>query len=329
MRVILNWIRRVNTQGGNPIGDGRTDMREQSLEAGTNGEISGTSGDTTVSTARRLPLRAVHGLLLGLLALSAVVDTFSTLYVLQRLGSAQEIWHPILWSASSVLVIALLLPFIAFSSGRIRALWKRPLISATVACAALVTFAAIHIGGMVALRDLAYLAAGEHYDFPWTWGQVFYEFRKDALTFALFTAVYVLNEWPSTHHPASHGRPQANGATPRQGDQATRDLWLRDGAASLRIEPAQVAWVGSAGNYVEYVLADGKRHLIRGTLNAEEARLVPLGIVRIHRTRLINLKRAVSITPRSSGDVDVRLDTGEVVVCSRRYRDRVREAIGS
>ena len=66
-------------------------------------------------------------------------------------------------------------------------------------------------------------------------------------------------------------------------------VWLRDGSTRIRIEPADILWVSSAGNYVEYRLAGGVNHLVRGTLAAEEARLTRFNIVRVHRTRLVNL----------------------------------------
>ena len=50
-------------------------------------------------------------------------------------------------------------------------------------------------------------------------------------------------------------------------------VWLRDGSTRIRIEPRDILWVSSAGNYVEYSLADGINHLVRGTLAAEEARI--------------------------------------------------------
>ncbi len=90
-------------------------------------------------------------------------------------------------------------------------------------------------------------------------------------------------------------------------------------SAGVRVDAREVIWVASAGNYIEYALA-GRRHLIRGTLSGEEARLAPFGIVRVHRGRLINLGHAVMLEPRPSGDFTVRMDTGEVLSGSRRYR---------
>jgi len=71
---------------------------------------------------------------------------------------------------------------------------------------------------------------------------------------------------------------------------------------------------------VEYELTGQRKHLIRATLQAEEARLAPFGMVRVHRSRLINRKRIVALQSRPSGDFEVRLDTGETVPGSRRFK---------
>jgi DNA-binding LytR/AlgR family response regulator len=81
--------------------------------------------------------------------------------------------------------------------------------------------------------------------------------------------------------------------------------------------------VSSAGNYVEYSLANGRTHLIRGTLSAEESRLKLFQIVRVHRARLVNLKRINGLELHPSGDFELNLDNGEVVAGSRRYRSAV------
>lgn len=75
-----------------------------------------------------------------------------------------------------------------------------------------------------------------------------------------------------------------------------------------------------SGNYVEFALASGQKHLIRTTLQAEEERLKPVGFVRIHRTRLVNAARLRRIATRASGDFEVEMDTGESLAGSRRYR---------
>ena len=119
--------------------------------------------------------------------------------------------------------------------------------------------------------------------------------------------------WATTK--AKSGRRAASSRpTPRYG--------CATGAARIRIDAREIVWVASAGNYVEFSLA-AKRHLVRGTLAGEEARLLPFGVVRVHRTRLVNLNHAVAVEPRPSGDFALHMDTGEFLVGSRRYKKAV------
>src|SRR5450631_3154689 len=87
--------------------------------------------------------------------------------------------------------------------------------------------------------------------------------------------------------------PKVEGATSAQ--SAARDFWLRDGRLSVLIDAGDIVSVSSAGNYVEYDLTDRRKYLIRSTLQAELSRLAPFGIVRVHRTRLINPRRIVAL----------------------------------
>src|SRR4029450_11063654 len=101
-----------------------------------------------------------------------------------------------------------------------------------------------------------------------------------------------------------------------------------DGAKSIRIEPRDILWISSAGNYIEYSLADGSNHLIRGTLAAAERELARFGLARIHRTRLANLDRVTALQSKPSGDFDLTFDTGHGVVGRRRYPGGVSKADG-
>ena len=70
-------------------------------------------------------------------------------------------------------------------------------------------------------------------------------------------------------------------------------------------------------------MADGRTHLVRGTLAAEETRLTRFNIVRVHRTRLVNLSRVTGLKAGPNGDFELTLDTGQPISGSRRYRDAV------
>jgi DNA-binding LytR/AlgR family response regulator len=115
----------------------------------------------------------------------------------------------------------------------------------------------------------------------------------------------------------------ANMSSRQESSSRSSEIWLRDGRSSVLVDTREIIWVGSAGNYVEYAMAAGSRHLIRSTLQQEEARLAAFGIARVHRTRLINLQHIVAITWRKSGDFELSLDTGETIVGSRRHKESI------
>ena len=53
----------------------------------------------------------------------------------------------------------------------------------------------------------------------------------------------------------------------------------------------EVLAIVSAGNYVEFVLRDGRRLLMRSSLSALEGELGPRGFLRTHRSWLVNAEQ--------------------------------------
>ncbi|HTE97332.1 MAG TPA: LytTR family DNA-binding domain-containing protein, partial [Bradyrhizobium sp.] len=158
------------------------------------------------------------------------------------------------------------------------------------------------------------------YDFRFSVATLIYEFRKDVVTcFLIGGALWLIDsrrEGQQSRSAGSTGPADLPTAAPHM-------VWLRDGSTRIRIEPRDILWISSAGNYVEYRLADGTNHLIRATLATEEARLTPFNIVRVHRTRLVNLTRVSGLKTGANGDFELTLDTGQAISGSRRYRGAV------
>ena len=102
--------------------------------------------------------------------------------------------------------------------------------------------------------------------------------------------------------------------------QTPASLDIRDGARLVRALVAEILAVRSAGNYAEFLLADGRRPLMRTSLAEPEARLAPLGFVRTHRSWLVNAASVTGVKPEGSGDYAV--EPGEVEApLSRRFRE--------
>ena len=261
-----------------------------------------------------------YGGLAFIIAAFWLVNSLTVADDAMRRGGAYRLGPPMFFEGTSAIVTLALLPLMRRGVALVRAAGSWPTMAARAGILGAL-FAFAHILGMVALRKLAYLGMGWNYDFNLP-TEVPYEFRKDIVSALLIgLAFWFLDRPVSAIEPIEPRQP---------GDAKTPNpiLWLRDGAARIRIDAREVVWVASAGNYVEFSLA-AKRHLVRGTLAGEEARLLPFGLVRVHRTRLVNLNHAVAVEPRPSGDFALRMDTGEILVGSRRYREAVGRLRGS
>jgi two-component system, LytTR family, sensor kinase len=149
--------------------------------------VAATLNDSPLPSSRsRWALYAVLALLFGVyLGINQIVD----------LRGHMEIaaWKPMVWEISSVVVIFALVPFIMRFEGRFR-LDSRPRWRAFIphACAAVV-FSALHIAGMLALRESAYAIAGQHYDPGNLPVRAFYELQKDIIIYVVILVVIFAN----------------------------------------------------------------------------------------------------------------------------------------
>jgi len=92
----------------------------------------------------------------------------------------------------------------------------------------------------------------------------------------------------------------------------------------VRVEDLDYA--EASGNYVR-LHCRGERHLMRGTMNALEARLDRRRFARIHRSLLVNLDRVQELHPLFHGDWVVVLRSGVRLTLSRTYRDHVQRVM--
>lgn len=107
-----------------------------------------------------------------------------------------ETWKPFVWETSSVLVILALIPGIVWVERRFRVDSKpRGRIVAIHLLSACV-FSVVHTTGMVTIRKLAFMAAGQSYDFGNVLVQGFYELQKDVVTYMIILlGVFAVREF--------------------------------------------------------------------------------------------------------------------------------------
>ena len=214
--------------------------------------------------------------------------------------------YPVIQQYTSALSAIACLP-IALLAYRIAPLDSRPRWRVlAVHIVGLLVFSSVHVLGFYVLR-LAVFAA---LDIPYQYvvpDRFIYELRKDALGYFIgVTAFWALMR-------AYGGARQESPAT-----AAPTNFDIRDGAKVVRTPVADILAISSAGNYVEFVLADGRKPLMRSSLTAIEAELAAHGFVRTHRSWLVNAARVTELRPEKSGDYAVGLGGLEAPL-SRRF----------
>ena len=260
---------------------------------GTNGASSGTDG----SGAR---------VFLATLAIAAVVvGVVNTINVVTRMHEQPQLnlAESVIWEATSWLTWLgfLWVAWLAYRLGPPR----RPLWRLVVHLPGALFFALGHVTGFIVLRKLVYAAVGNTYHVGHFWPYFRYEFSKDAFGYVLMIAAFAINEYVL-----------ALIARAKTSDNAM--FAIKDGARILRVPVSEILAVSSAGNYVEFVLRDGRRPLMRSPLSQIETEFASRGFVRVHRSWLVNRAALTGLRPDGSGDYTVEI--GELTVpLSRRF----------
>lgn len=216
--------------------------------------------------------------------------------------------EPLIWEGSSWITL-LAFFWIVWLAWRFAPLNVRPRWRLLIHIPAALLFSLLHVGGFIALRILAYRALGGHYHAGHFWAGYLYELRKDGFGYLMFLAGFALIEHLLRQHRSAPALVPVSGP-------ATFDI--RDGAKLTRVPLADILAVSSAGNYVEFMLADGRKLLMRRPLSALESELGARGFVRTHRSWLVNESAVTGLSPEGSGDYDVCLGAMNAPL-SRRF----------
>jgi DNA-binding LytR/AlgR family response regulator len=87
--------------------------------------------------------------------------------------------------------------------------------------------------------------------------------------------------------------------------------------ATRLLQRSTVLYLRAEGDYVR-IHADSGRFLVRAALSDIEHRWGPHGFVRVHRSYVVNLRRAVEIRPELGGGATVVLSDGSQIPVARR-----------
>ena len=285
--------------------DERPPTRGDGTVAGADGAAAGTNG-----APLKVPLFAFASMALFIV----VLLTVSALTAQHDAGPKLETWRPFVAEYTAAVMILAAMPAVAFLTVRTptgRGQWLR---FALVHLLGSVAFCAVVVGGFVVLRKLIYAMMGRHYVFSAS-SELVYEYRKVALAYAGMVFVFHLS---ARLRGAASAPPEAPSPGAFQ-PPAEACFDIRDGVKLIRVAVSEILSVRSAGNYVEFYLADGRRPLMRSTLSGIEAELGSHGFLRTHRSWVVNPRRLRALEPEGSGDWRILLEGGTEAPLSRRY----------
>lgn len=284
----------------------------------------------------RMVFRGQMAFLAVLLSAIAISNVFTAIADRARDGVHLAAWEPVTWEFSSIVCIWLLIPAIGWWLKQFPLVpggWPRSLPAHLLAT---LPFSLLHVGGMVALRNLVYRLMGWHYHFePW-WANWLYEYRKDFVSYWLLLvclmAFRLYGLWRDSREsraaPVEQG-PAANDPAAGEstaGSTPLERLVVRKLNREYIIAVADVDRVEADGNYV-LVHAQGSAYPRRESLAALEKKLDGRRFVRVHRGHLVNIDRIREIQPWDHGDYRILLQDGTCLNLSRRYRERLQHLL--
>jgi len=251
----------------------------------------------------------------------AMLTASSVVMEYARRGTPIDSWEPYVWEFSSV-ASAMLGIWLIIQFDRRFPLDSRYFLRNLAAHAAFsLVYSAVHVIGMVAIRELVYQQAGRNYDFGDLSFEVWYEYRKDAVTYlSIVTTLYIYRFISS--RIISEASPIRDGDAEND-DKRTERFLVRKLGKEFLLKADDVEWIEAAGNYMN-MYALNNIYPVRETMTGLEKRLGRDHFVRVHRSYIVNLDFIESITPGDSGDGMIHMRDGARVRLSRRYRDTLR-----
>ena len=268
-------------------------------------------------------------------AISALGNTLTAQMDMQRYRLQVAPWEPVTWEVSSHVVGLMLVAVLVWFTRRVPIRlheWRRWL---PIYLAASLVWAMLHVGGMVALRELVYAWHGADYDFgPWL-REFAYEYMKDVRTFAL--SVLLIEGYrlilrrlqgeatllDASDEPATE---TANEPACTPPSELPDRFLVRKLGREFLVPAAEIEYAQAASNYVN-LRARGRDYPLRSTIASIEQRLDAQRFLRVHRSYIVNLQQIASIESLDTGDARLHLHSGQQIPCSRRYRAALRERV--
>lgn len=100
------------------------------------------------------------------------------------------------------------------------------------------------------------------------------------------------------------------------------------GVRTVVVPVSTIDWIGADNDYVS-IHAQGKTHLLRGTLGAMEGDLDPQCFIRAHRSILVSIDRIAELRRERDGSAALVLHDGTRLPVGRRRYDDIRDRLSS
>ncbi len=253
-----------------------------------------------------------------------------------RQGRSMTLVWAILLEGSSHLMIGLMVPALYWFHRRFPPV---PLGRNLLAHAAItVPFSLVHVLGMFVLRWAIAPLLGRTYSIQLDLDTLFYEYRKDAITYLILSTVLVALRYVFAEKPEAAAATEATTPASPIADTPADDppsaspagrlerFAVRRKDKEILVSAQDIAWIEAAGNYA-ILHVGGETYDIRSSLSRLEAELDPSRFVRVHKSYIVNVERVREVEPWISGDSRLKLDDGAVVSLSRRYRPRFEKVV--
>lgn len=269
------------------------------------------------------------GFWIALIAFNAAANSVLALIESNRYGLGYRTWEPILWEGSSAVLWLALLPLIVGFTRRFPFHWDTWRRQLPWHFAASVVVSVVHVLGMTALRLLVYRSQGMEYEFgPWP-TEMAYEYLKDVRSYAVMViAIEFYRLVLRRMQGEASLLAEPDEGSPVESIERPERFLVRKLGREFLVAADDIEWLQAAGNYVNLRV---RRHdyPLRSTMAGIELKLDPARFVRIHRSYIVNIDRVDSIEPLDSGEARVRMQDGDILPCSRRYRDSLRQQSGN
>jgi two-component system LytT family response regulator len=90
---------------------------------------------------------------------------------------------------------------------------------------------------------------------------------------------------------------------------------------------SDIVWIGAADYYSELHTADGKKHLVRETMQSLDERLDPARFTRVHRSAIVNLEQVREVRSEGSDRQTIILRNGTRLPLGRHRREALEQAL--